>query len=82
MTVDKVEQLIVPKHNKQLVPRLLSFVTGDLKSTPVPRQIKSQYQIKSTRLTPGHVEASKSSTAPSGTAASSGPRSVEVVDLS
>ena len=82
MAVDKVEQLIVPMHNKQLVPRLLSFATGKLKSTPVPRQIKSQYQIRSTRSIAGHVEASEGSTAPSGTAASSDPPSVEVVDLS
>lgn len=43
MTVDKVEQLMVPRFNKQLSPRLLLFMTHKLKSTPVPRHVKRQY---------------------------------------
>ena len=89
MAVDKVEQLMLLRLNKQLIPEIASLREAEVEINARTQSLKKAVTDKvnareaaAAATAPDAVGASNSSIAPTGTAASSGPLFVEVMDLS
>ena len=89
MAIDKFEQLMLLRLNKQLIPEIASLREAEVEINARTQSRKKAVTDKvnareaaAAATAPGAVGASNSSIAPTGTAASSGPLSVEVMDLS
>ena len=84
LAVDKVEQLMLLRLNKQLIPEIASLrdAEGEIFSRTQSRKkaVTDRVHAREAATAPGAVGASNSSTAPTGTAASSGPE--DIMDLS
>ena len=89
MAIDMFEQLMLFRLNKNLIPDIASLREAEVEINARTQSWKKSVTDKVNAreaavgvTAPGAVGASNNSIAPTGTAASSGPLSVEVMDLS